>query len=249
MLDPRSVEDAGADFALRIMERLALILPSGDLGFTSTASIVKDTAFVVISQSDELGLELTVKGQPLLRLVVEYRCMLSTFSKMLTVSGSTYKVYLHGSRYPIFAADYDRSARPNTPAAHWNVYANRKDVTDSLRRAGSSRRGGRNRRAARDRSSGVVGTLHFPVGGHRYRPCLEDVLELVWTEYGIDVRTKSARKAIDDGRREWRTYQLKAAVSDDPRSAAEELHRLGVPIDMAAFPVDLGERPDRTTAW
>lgn len=243
MIDPKQVEEQGFAFALRIMETLAGILPSGNLGFNAVSRTVRSEAYVVISQAEDLGLELTISGKPIGRLAVEYRCTLSEGSRFLAVRRSTFKVYVGN---PVFALDYDHSARADSPAAHWNVYANRKDVTDFLRRAGAQRRGRANRRSARDRASGVVGVMHFPVGGHRFRPCLEDVLDMVWAEVGIDVRPTAAA-AIAEGRRAWRRYQLKAAVSDDPWTAAKELVRLGVVVDLDSFP-ELSERTDRTSA-
>lgn len=245
MIDQGLVEEEGARFALEVMETLARVLPSGNLGFTSVARTVGSEAYVSISQAEDLGLELTVHGRPLARLVVEYRCRLSEVRKMLMTMTSSYKLFVGESNFPVFAFDYVKDARANTPAAHWNVYANRQDVSESLRRAGAQRRGSTNRRAARDGRTGIVGEMHFPVGGHRFRPCLEDVLDMVWSEYGIDTRP-TARAAIDEGRRRWRQIQLKAAVSDDPSTAAEELRRLGISVpDLSA---SLSERLDRTTA-
>lgn len=52
---------------------------------------------------------------------------------------------------------------------------------------------------------------------------------MLWIEFGIDVKP-SAAKAIRDGRRSWRAMQIRAAVSDDPESAAAELIRLGYAV-------------------
>jgi hypothetical protein len=229
------------------METLARILPSGDLGFNAVATTGGDQAYVVVSQAEDLGLSLTVNGKQIARLLVEYRCTLSDASKLLAVKKSIFKVILEGSRFPMFALDYVHDSRSDSPAAHWNVYANRSDVTRALRQAGSSRRGSRNRRFAR-KTAGVVGAMHFTVGGHRFRPCLEDVLDMLWSELGIDVRD-TARDAIHEGRRSWRQVQLAAAVSDDPLTAAAELIRLGIPVDLKAIPAHLSSRDDRLTAF
>jgi len=247
LIDPQAVHDQGAEFALRIMETLARILPSGDLGFNAVATAGKHQAYVVVSQAEDLGLSLTVNGRRVARLLVEYRCTLSDASKMLAVKKSIFKVNLEESSFPMFALDFVHDSRSDAPAAHWNVYANRKDVTRALQQAGSSRRGSRNRRSAR-KASGVVGAMHFTVGGHRFRPCLEDVLDMLWSEIGIDVRD-TARDAINEGRRSWRKVQLAAAVSDDPQTAVSELVRLGVPINVAAIPAHLTSRDDRLTAF
>jgi len=87
--------------------------------------------------------------------------------------------------------------------------------------------------------------LHFPIGGHRFRPCLEDILQMIWFEFGIDVRD-TALGALGEGRVRFRERQLAAAVGDDPDIAALELRRLGYSVESPATPVV--RRIERLTA-
>lgn len=68
--------------------------------------------------------------------------------------------------------------------------------------------------------------LHFPLGGARFRPCLEDLLEFVIREFGIDT-VPGWEDVISVGRISWRHIQLVAAVRDDPDTARIALSELG----------------------
>ncbi|RRD29414.1 hypothetical protein [Actinomyces bowdenii] len=68
--------------------------------------------------------------------------------------------------------------------------------------------------------------IHFPLGGARFRPCLEDVVELVVNEFGLDTQP-DWQERVRDGRAQWRRVQLAAAVRDDPQTARRALDGLG----------------------
>lgn len=67
--------------------------------------------------------------------------------------------------------------------------------------------------------------LHFPVGGRRFRPCLEDVVEALIIE-GLAVGRPGWEQAVEEHRTWFHRIQLKAAVRDDPDAVREELARL-----------------------
>lgn len=69
--------------------------------------------------------------------------------------------------------------------------------------------------------------LPFPVGGDRFRPCIEDVLEMLVVEFNI-TRKQTWKRAINDGRRRWHELQLSAAIRDNPERALLTLQRLGL---------------------
>lgn len=76
------------------------------------------------------------------------------------------------------------------------------------------------------RSRVALSKLHLPVGGKRFRPALEDVLEFLIDE-GIVNAKPYARDALDRERTEFRRLQLKAAIRRDPDTAAAALRGLG----------------------
>ncbi|MBU5422211.1 hypothetical protein KQI48_06000 [Cellulomonas hominis] len=112
------------------------------------------------------------------------------------------------------------------PAAHLNVHGHRDELVFAMMAAGARLRG--RARASDVRRGRVprVATLHFPLGGHRFRPAFEDVLEMLVREFGLDTRD-GWREALDASRRRSREVQLRAAVREDPASAAAVLGDLG----------------------
>ncbi|MDT0381615.1 hypothetical protein RM572_22910 [Streptomyces sp. DSM 42041] len=53
--------------------------------------------------------------------------------------------------------------------------------------------------------------LHFPVGGKRFRPSLEDVIEFLVSERLVDAR-EGWEQVVEDGRDQFQRQQLKAAM-------------------------------------
>lgn len=72
--------------------------------------------------------------------------------------------------------------------------------------------------------------LHLPLGGPRFRPALEDVLEMLVVEFAID-RSAEWRSSLREGRSLWRDTQLRAAVADNPEAAVEALTELGFSVE------------------
>lgn len=198
-----------------------------------------------VSPVEELGIPILVDGQEVFRLIATYECMASEISAFLSVTNSTFKVNVKGSNIPLFTLDYLRDSGSDVPSAHYNLHGEREDMTAALSSAGSKKRGKMKQKMISKGKVPRMGQLHFPVGGDRFRPCLEDILEMLIIEFGVDIRP-DALQHLATGRQGWRRMQLRAAVSDDPRSAAAELRRLG--YRFLLVPKKLSERTDRTRA-
>lgn len=239
---------AAREYAVRMMERLALIVPTGDIGLECEAVERSDGLRMTIATAVQGGLVLTIDGDPRLQLEVDQYLFVSPDSGNVATERSSFLVRVVDEPRPMFTLDYVRGARANTPAAHYNFHFEHDEVVQELLLSGSRRRGKLHKKNAMKGKSPKLGDLHFPVGGHRFRPCLEDVLELLWSEFGIDVRSETAQDAISAGRAEWRQFQLKAAVADDPMSAIEELERLGFTGSWSEGVVPRAARIDRVTA-
>lgn len=78
--------------------------------------------------------------------------------------------------------------------------------------------------------------LHFPLGGHRFRPGLEDVLQMLQTEFGAEVGPTWAGQL---GRA--RAHTAAAVVRDCPSEAVRVLSELGYTV----APPPSGPPPDR----
>lgn len=84
-----------------------------------------------------------------------------------------------------------------------------------------------------------LSALHFPLGGARFRPAIEDVLQMVIEEFGVD-HAAGWRGVLERAREDWRVLQLKSAVRDDLESAAEVLRDHGYSVQRSD-----GEVPQR----
>lgn len=68
--------------------------------------------------------------------------------------------------------------------------------------------------------------VHFPVGGRRFRPSVEDVIEFLVRE-GFTEGQPGWEIAVKEHRKHWETLQLKAAVRRDHEVAIEQLRADG----------------------
>ncbi|WP_147261939.1 hypothetical protein [Blastococcus sp. TF02A-26] len=142
-------------------------------------------------------------------------------------------------RTPLIRLDY-RADMGRAPSSHWQVHAERGAFSHLLARANavdSSRVG-----KPHDLSS-----LHIPVGGERFRPCLEDLLQFLVQECGVD-RRAGWLDVIERGRELWRHRQLRATVRDAQEETAQVLRDLGWAVDSAPG-VDSEEYPATFSRW
>jgi hypothetical protein len=227
--------DAAADlhglaqaFADTLDARLRRILP-GDTVPTMRADLVSqrsDTRAKVVVQpsadGQQAAVPLTIDGAAVLNLAVHFYCCWDSGETFLTVDNSSFNLRLRDRDGPLFRYEYDRTLSGANAAAHLHVHAHRDEIVHLMARSARGKSGGR---VKRDESP-LLSAIHFPLGGHRFRPCLEDVLALIITEFGIDT-TDGWDAAVCEGRAEWRRIQLGAAVRDSPETAAEALAALG----------------------
>lgn len=185
---------------------------------------------------------LTVNRRPLLSLDITYRCMIDHARSYLVVDRSWVKVYggpkVKGD--PLFRYEYDRAVPDDLPAAHLHVHAHRDHLVMAMALAGEA---GAPRRATdpEDFTSGArMSAVHFPVGGHRFRPGLEDVLQMLHSEFGVDVGS-GWQVALQASRETYRRDQTGSVVRDCPSDAVRVLRELGYRVEE---PTD-GVHPDR----
>lgn len=123
----------------------------------------------------------------------------------------------------LFHYDYERD-KVGYPEAHLQVFGDNDDLQRILTDVGLPKQ--------------RLERLHFPVGGRRYRPALEDILEFLVDEglSGLKDPTKTGRAAFDqvikDSRDKFRERQLRAAIRRYPDIAEEALKE--VRADQAA---------------
>lgn len=103
--------------------------------------------------------------------------------------------------------DYERDKEDGYPEAHLQICADSED----WRALGPDR---------------ALKKLHFPVGGRRFRPSLEDLIEFLIVE-GFAEGLPGWKAAVDEGRHRFQMNQLKAAVRRHPEVAIEVLEKEG----------------------
>jgi hypothetical protein len=121
-------------------------------------------------------------------------------------------------RTPLLRLEY-RADMHSDPIAHWQFHAERGAFSHLLTRAHAHRPG----RVGKPHD---LSSVHLPVGGERFRPCLEDFLQLLVVDCGVDSQ-EGWETAIKDGRESWRRRQLGSAVRDVPSEAVRVLTELG----------------------
>lgn len=246
----RRTDDAPADtldvqargFAEDLTTTVRAIAPDCN-PFTALLLSKKDGSegFTVRQEPTE-GIVLRVGGEPLFRLTVAFHCSLDGVGHYLAVDDARIKVYAEGDKQPLFRYEYDRNAVADMPAAHIQFHAHRDAFAYVMNRAGEA--SARGKRRARLNQVPRIEDLHFPVGGHRFRPCLEDVLEMLALEFGVDA-TAEGLEALRDGRERWRRAQVGTVVRDAPDEAIRVLVDLGYRVRLrpgAAKPVEKRKR-------
>jgi hypothetical protein len=200
---------------------------------------VQESGHVVVRQEPRQGITLTVNSEPTLLLVASYQCRWDHQERFLAVETSKFLARaISAPAEPLFRIEYLRQPSGKVPVAHMQVHAARDAWTDALTGCGdASRRAKRRGKSAREPQ---LSEVHFPLGGHRFRPCLEDVLEMLLDEFGVD-RQSDAQAALLAGRTTWRRYQIAATVRDSPEAAATALEALGYDVSRP----EGGPLPDR----
>lgn len=110
----------------------------------------------------------------------------------------------------LFHYDYERDKADGYPDAHMQIEAESELFTtlnDPKCDPGRS-----------------LAQLHFPVGGKRFRPCLEDIIEFLVVERLVEARD-GHEKLLEVGRERFRKNQLRAAMRRDPATVDEFVER------------------------
>lgn len=184
---------------------------------------------------DQGGVVLQLGGGARLALEVSYRCELDRAGTYLKVLTSKVAVYA-GARPkgdPLLRYEYVYDQKDGLPAAHLHVHAHRDQFTQVMTMA--SQQGARRRepKPGAEFEAARLANVHFPLGGHRFRPCLEDILRMLAEEFGVATGPTwgGAERAA---RLEWRRHQSASVVRDCPSEATRVLRELGYVVEEPA---------------
>ena len=159
------------------------------------------------------GVPLTISRSPArLYVNVLHTLELDDSEKFLATSRSSYTLQGDNDTASILTYDFVREPPNEFPEAHIHVHGESDVLARMLRTSG------------RDRSKPA--DLHLPVGGRRFRPCLEDIIEFCVLERLVDARD-GWKEILNRSRDNYLDEQLRAAVHRNPTAAAEVLKRDG----------------------
>lgn len=216
------VQKAVQDFAQEVQDLLDLVLPRPDDVLPKDRRVLVpfiEGRYSVRVAADHGKIALTKDGACVGYLRVTFQCTSDTAQTYLAVHKSTFELFGFTDRLPVARLDFVRDAH-TVPAAHWNIHGERGTVSRLFGRTNPDH-------------PGVLSALHFPVGGARMRPCLEDFLHFLIHEFRIDA-LPGAPAVLCEGRERWRRKQIGALVRDAPDEAVRVLSELGYDISPPA---------------
>ena len=167
------------------------------------------------SKENPLGdpIPLTISQSPArLHLSVLNTLDLDASGRFLATSKSTYTLQEADATASILTYDFVREPPNVYPEAHFHLHGE----SDALRRV----------LLLCGRTKNKPDDLHIPVGGRRFRPCLEDVIEFCVLERLVTPRERW-QAVLNDSRGRYYEKQLEAAVRQDPSRAADVLRSEG----------------------
>ncbi|RMI14216.1 hypothetical protein [Cellulomonas triticagri] len=222
---------------------------AGEIGSVLKDSLGTDTQIVSIRYGDryairpagetpaERRIPLTVNGQHLADLAVALYQTLDHSGAHLKTTRTDFGVFSTLDRTPLLRLEY-RSDMREDPVCHWQFHAERGAFTHLLSIANSSD-------ARRVPSPHDLSKVHLPVGGERFRPCLEDFVEMLIRDCGVDA-APGWQSALTAGRERWRRRQFRTSVRDLQDEAAAVLEAHGWTLTPPTFAYEPHLQPYRS---
>lgn len=162
------------------------------------------------------------RGRPSGYLMVVITTQLDDESQYLTVNKSQFALYRREDRKSMLLHyDYNRDPANEYPAAHVQVNGMSKNLRLWCK--------------ARGVEATPLPRIHLPVGGRRFRPTLEDVIEFLVVE-GLATPRDGWDKVVARHRRRWEELQLKAAIRRDLVTTTKALSDAGYVISAPPEP-------------
>lgn len=211
------LERQAREFAAEISELLNATIATG-VRMTAVLADSGDRCSIGyrISRRDHLNLEpvpVTISAAPATcHLLIRHELRLDDEGTHLTDARSVFGVYADGAmKQLLMRYDYNRDIE-QYPVAHLHVGGASQSLGVLAGR--------------RDEVKPELERQHFPTGGKRFRPCLEDVAEYLVVE-GMAEAHSGWSEALEVHRSRFHAIQLRAAVRRDEATAAEQLSSSG----------------------
>ncbi|MGW1203402.1 hypothetical protein [Streptomyces cyaneofuscatus] len=184
-----------------------------------------------------------ISGEARLSLGVRYFCCWDGSSTFMATDQADLHLFYEGVTDPLLRYEYVRKSK-EPPGAHLQVHAHRDEMAYLLRLAER----GRPKQSLRRDKLPRLSEMHLPVGGHRMRPALEDLLLFLQREFAIDT-APGWKSVVDQHLMDWRLMQLKTAVRDAPDAAAQVLRGLGYSVVEPTVPTPRQATEENKLFW
>lgn len=198
-----TLQEQAEVFATTLTNSVRFIAGPSCTAFAAVAS-PDNGSFLVLQQPDE-GVVLSDSTDALLRLEVSYNCVWDSGGQYLAVDSSRIAVFTESGTNPLFRYEFTRALEsPHLPSAHIHFHGDHPELEQAMAECGDSTQRAKRRRSGKKLQ---LHHLHFPVGGARFRPCVEDVLQVLIEEFGIvspGGSVKAAMRHLADAREKWR---------------------------------------------
>lgn len=237
MIPADPLGNQAADFAERIERTVRGVLP-GEARIVPLRVGDRVVVTAVNSENEQTRVPLYVGGDHVADLSLSLFQSLDRTGQYLKTQRSDFVTHSVLDRQPLVRLDY-RHDMSSAPISHWQIHAERGSFSSLLTRAHTLD-------PKRVQSPHMLSSLHFPVGGERFRPSLEDFLEFLVSECGVD-RIEGWETVLAEGREIWRRFQLRTVVRELQVEAAEVLKLNGWTVTPP--PGEVLERTNGLTQW
>lgn len=234
-----ALDEEAAEFATKLTELTRGVLGQDSPLFSAQTIDHRVRVAPLAADGRSMRIPICIDGQRCLNLHVQYFCCWDGPKQFLAIDRADVHVFFEGANDPLLRYEYLRHCE-EPPGAHVQLHAHRDEMAYLLRLG--EKKKGRPAKKMRQGKLPRLAELHFPVGGHRFRPSLEDVLLMLEREFAIDV-TDGWRDVVGKHLQEWRLLQVKSVARDAHETAAEVLRELGYTV---TAPEGIGaQRPGR----
>jgi len=237
----KPIDLQASEFAEKI-SRIAELF-GGDQTTDYQSDIVRGKdGWLVEIHNKERGFRLTADEKDVFLVQAHWTCSSDWTGQWLKVERSSFGVFLaERPNRPLFRYDFESNYSSRLPKAHIHFQADHpdmnatqamRDTQESLEHLGGGSQ--RARKRVKHAKQINVSDLHFPVGGTRFRPALEEILLMMVEEYGVEPHSltpSDAVKELKDSLKEWRISQVKAVIRDMPLLAIEYLEKEGFRVE------------------
>lgn len=219
-------------FAADLTATIQAVFPSSP---EMQARVESSGARVQISAFDEEGkvgrLPLFIDGNQVAYWKLSMLADLDWRASYLKIMKSIFSLFASVDRPPLVRYEFDDGMR-TAPVAHWQIHGERGAFSYLL---------GLAQAAGKDLKPYSLSSVHFPVGGPRMRPGVDDLLEFMVRECGFDVQPQWERAILVD-RRRYRTIQARTIARDMQAQVAEVLRNEGWTVEPPATIPEAGSR-------